>query len=535
MFRALLLSLSVGGLVLLAGSANAKKPLAPNQPIETAIDGAINATLKEWNVTAAPQASEANLVRRLTLDLAGRTPTAIEVREYVDSTDADKRVQLVDRLMKSEEFADQMADRFDFMLMADTGASLRDYLKPAFVENRPWNQIFRELLLPKQKTDDDRKVAEFVRRRANDTDKLTVDVSSIFFGVNVSCAQCHDHPEVIEWSQDHYYGMKSFFNRTFDNGGFVAERETGLVKFTPLDSEEKTATLMFLSGAELKEPAVEDPSKEEQKKIDEQFKKLVKEKKAPPAPKYSRRARLLDVALSEDGEPFFARSIVNRLWYQFFGYGLVMPLDQMHNANPSQHEELLNWLAKDLASHDYNLRRLVRGLTLSEAYSRTSLWENDTRPNQDLIAVANVRPLTPRQLARSLSLAAADTTSIGGSMSLDERQKKIASMANTGNEREFQQPRVNHQVTANEALFFSNSEQFQKSYLAGGLFRHLKEMTDADEMIKVAIWQTLGREPEDEECKLFAEYLDARSDHRDEACQQVIWALLSSSEFRFNY
>src|SRR5438876_884101 len=71
--------------------------------------------------------------------------------------------------------------------------------------------------------------SEFIKARVSDIDRLTNDVSVLFFGVNVSCAQCHDHPLVNAWKQDHFYGMKSFFARTFDNGGFLAEREFGPV------------------------------------------------------------------------------------------------------------------------------------------------------------------------------------------------------------------------------------------------------------------------------------------------------------------
>ncbi len=509
--------------------------LPVDKPIAEAIDHYVDAKLDTVNLKPAPQANDANLVRRLMLDLAGRIPAPIEAKQFIDSTDTDKRVQVVDRLMATPEFVDHMANRFDVMLMSDTGASVRDYLKTAFEENRSWDRVFRELLLPDQKDEKLKTAAEFVKRRANDADQLTVDVSSMFFGVNVSCAKCHDHPEVSDWTQDYYYGMKSFFNRTFESGGFVAEREYGLVKYKTKSGEERDAKLMFISGTVLDEPEYKEPSKDEEKAIEDRLKELAKNKQAPPEPEYSRRARLIEIALKPEQNEYFARAIVNRVWHQFLGYGLVMPLDQMHEENPASHPQLLEWLARDLISHHYDLRRLVRGIVLSQAYSRSSQWDSEERPSSDLFAVAEVRPLTPIQYARSLSLATADPQSFEGDMSDADRQQRIAGSAGTGNSNQFQQPGDNFQVSADEALFFSNSDQVERSYLNGGLFRRLKDTPDQKQMIETAVWSIFARPPADEEIEILSKYVEPRADRHDDACRQLIWALLTSSEFRFNY
>ena len=174
------------------------------------VDHYIDETLRKEAIKAAPTADDATLVRRLTLDLAGRIPTAAESRAYVESTDPDKRARLVDRLMASPGFVRHQATELDTMLMAGSKGSLRDYLVKAVGENRPWDRIFRELMLPDQ-TDKVQKVAaEYLRQRVKDLDRLTAEVSSTFFGVNISCAQCHDHPLVRDWKQDHFYGMKAF-------------------------------------------------------------------------------------------------------------------------------------------------------------------------------------------------------------------------------------------------------------------------------------------------------------------------------------
>src|SRR5262249_36941836 len=153
----------------------------------------------EDGVPAAGQADDANVIRRLTLDLVGRIPTAAETRAYVGSAGADKRVKLVERLMAAPGFVRHQANEFDVMLMDGTQGSVRDYLARAPQENRPWDRIFREVVLADERDPAQKGASAFLKQRLKDVDKLTNDVSTVFFGVNVSCAKCHDHPLVHDW------------------------------------------------------------------------------------------------------------------------------------------------------------------------------------------------------------------------------------------------------------------------------------------------------------------------------------------------
>ncbi len=386
-------------------------PLPAGQPIEQVVDHYLDARLKEEGITPAGPADDANLIRRLTLDLVGRIPTVEETQAFVASTKPGKRLELVERLMNSPAFVRHQATEFDVMLMNGTRGSVRGYLLTALAEKRSWDRIYRELMLPDEKDPKLKPASEFLRQRVRDLDKLTAEVSSIFFGVNVSCARCHDHPLVHDWKQDHFFGMKSFFSRTYESGGRLAEREFGVVKFKTTKGVERQARLMFLTGkvvetATLKEPPGGTPKPKKGKKD------AAKNTPPPPPPKFSARAELVNLSLEPGQRDFFARSIVNRLWHRLFGYGLVMPLDQMHSENAPSHPELLDWLARDMVEHHYDLRRLIRGLVLSRAYARDSRWEKGSPPRPSLFAVARVKPLTPMQLAVSLRLAVADPRSL---------------------------------------------------------------------------------------------------------------------------
>jgi hypothetical protein len=513
--------------------------LPSGQSIEKVVDHYIDAGLREEGVAPAPPADDAALLRRLTLDLVGRIPTVAEAAAYLAASDPDKRLKLVERLMASPGFVRHQATEFDTMMMEGTRGSIREYLLKAFADNRPWDQIYREVLLPSDADPKRKGAAEFVRQRLKDVDQLANEVSVTFFGVNISCAKCHDHPRVPDWKQDHFYGMKSFFNRTFDNGGFIAEREFGVIKFKTTKGEERQAKMMFLTGKIVDDPGMKEPTKDEEKKEKERFESFKKSKTPPPPPSFSARARLVELSLQPGQREFFSRAIVNRVWHRFFGHGLVMPLDQMHSENPPSHPELLQWLARDMEEHGYDLRRLIRGLVLSKAYARSSRWQSENLPRVQLFAVANVRLLTPMQLAASARLATTDPASLAN-LKPEELEKHLEALENSARGLASLIPPAgeNSQIGVSEALLFSNNDQIMKEYLADGgdrLIGRMKQLTDRKARIDLAVRSVLCRMPGEEEVKLLDAYLGRRDDRAVEGCRQLVWALLTSAEFRFNY
>src|SRR5262245_2293219 len=199
----------------------------PDRPVEEIVDQYIDAGHTAAGITAAPAADDANFIRRVTLDLAGRIPATSEVQAYVQSTEPDKKVKLVDRLLASPDFVFHERNEFDVMLMAAKGNSeWRDWLLKGFKENRPWPQTFREIILPRESEPAGKGAAQFLKSRASNVNDMTNDTSRLFFGVSINCAKCHDHPLVPDWTQDHYFGMASFFNRTYmTKKNFLDERD----------------------------------------------------------------------------------------------------------------------------------------------------------------------------------------------------------------------------------------------------------------------------------------------------------------------
>lgn len=521
------------------------KLLPPDRTIEQAVDHYIDAKLKSENVTPAPLADDAAILRRLTLDLNGRVPTLNEVEEYLKSTDPAKKVKLVDRLLASSAFSRHNAQTFYAFMQysdgrpkkGDKGNPLYDYLLTSFTENRSWDQIFKDVMLPNEQDAKVKGAADFLKQRVKDLNRLTIDASSTFFGVNVSCAQCHDHPHVQQWTQDQFYGMKSFFARTVDSGGFLGERDFGVVKYIPNKGVEKVSPILFLNGKKIDAPGMKDPTGEQKKKEQMRLDQGKKAKAPPAPPTYSLRAKLVETALAPESREFFARNIANRIFHRFYGRGLVMPLDQVHSENPASHPELLEWLARDLADHKYDLTRLVRGLVLSNAYARSSRWEAEKVPDERLFAVAAVRPLAPMQMATSLKVATTDPKTLPPDVKkLDERLAEIEK-AGAGLANLFAQPTDNFQVGVAEAMLFANNEALQKSLLdgAGTLVDRMKQEPDAAKRADIAIRTVFSRPARPDELQAVVGYLQRRQDRPAEACQQVVWALLTSAEFRFNH
>lgn len=541
-----LLRLVLSGLAVLTYAAAGRTDDLPpaDRPIEAVVDQAIDAKIAAEKVTPAAAADEATLIRRLTLDLVGRIPTVGETDAYVASADADKRAKLVDRLIASPAFDRFQAMQFDVMLNGDLrqngkSGSVRDYLTQAMKDRKPWDQIFRELMLPggDEKT---KAAGEFLRARVQDADKMTNDVSVAFFGVNVSCAQCHDHPLVKDWKQDHFYGMKSFLARTYEAGGAVAERDAGLVKFKPTKGPERQAKLMFLTGVVVETDTLRELTKDEQKKEKEAAdKKKDKTAAAPARPKFSAREKLVEVALQPKEAEFFSRSIVNRIWHRFFGSGLVNPIDQMHSENPASHPELLTWLARDTAAHKYDLRRLIRGLVMSKAYSRDSRYTSESRPEDKFFAVAKLKPLTPQQLATSLKIATTDPKSYEG-LKADEFEKRIeqAEQAGRGLAALIAQPTDNFQIGVAEALLFSNGDRVTKEFLTDGggtLLGAAKAAKDPADAVKLLVRTAMARPATAAETTALTAYAAERKDRAAEAYKQILWALVTCPEFRFNH
>lgn len=530
------------GILTATSQAAAGELLPANRPIGEVIDHYVDLKLNEAKVSPAPQADDATVVRRLYLDLAGRIPTIAEAREFINSTDPQKRSKLVEELAASPEFIRHNAIEFDIFLRNDNpdGGSVRPYLLTAFAENRPWDRMFRDLLGASE-TAQATRPEQYVVKRLKDRDALTRDLSSVFFGLNISCAQCHNHPYISSLTQDYFFGMREFFATSYEiQGNLLDRRYAKPAEFKAKDGKTRPVNLMFLNGKVLERPAdpVEDLTRAiqaESKSIEQFTKEYAKTKELPPQPAFRARLQLVDLALQAENRDRFARALVNRLWFRLYGYGLVMRVDQLHSKNPASHPELLDWLTRDFLAHNYDLKRLITGLVSSKTYSRSSAWKSAPAPAPELFAVGPIRPLTPSQWAISFQIAN-NPAALGREKAAEPREKVLLALENTarGLESLIEYPQDDRPIPVTESMRLSNDPGLNKT-IAAQLLPVLKKAGDRKAQIGEAVWTVLSRPPTAGEYELFESYLESRKDRPDPALQQLVWALLNSPEFRFNH
>jgi len=479
---------------------------AAEQPVAPSIDRLLSEHWQNEKLTPAGPADKATLYRRVRLDLTGRVPTVQEMESFkTEPFDATIR-----RLMESPEFAWYFATVLDEMVQGPLAGNqgFIDYLRASIKANKRWDVIFREVMLGPWDNDERKPATAFLDRRTKDIDALTTDLTRAFFGVDISCARCHNHPLVKDWKQEHYYGMAAFLVRTTGGKGSVSEKADGDAKYSGKDGKERVAPMMFLSGRVVTEPA-----------------------EKPKGTKYSRREQLVTVALEE--KKFFSRAFVNRTWEYFFGRGLVDPVDQIHSGNPASVPALLDWLADDFAQNGYDVQRLIAGIVTSKAYRLDNRWTaSKTVPDAKHFAVARLRPLSPRQMAMSWVMVVDDGKLTPTPENLQAAEKQIAELL------KLLDPRTREfQSSAREALFLSNSETIQKIVRndSKGVIARLSAIRDDRELAKAAFAATLGRAPTAKELDTVTRYLSSGNQNRQEVCEDLVWALLASAEFRFNH
>ncbi len=515
---------------LSANSVLAGQTATSSAQVAAKIDGFLESHWSANQVQPAQAADDATFLRRATLDLTGRIPTAAELDRLLAASDV-KREKIVQRLMDGPEFPLHFGNVLDQMIQSRHAgnADFVDYMRRGIRDGKPWDLVFRELMLGPWDTEATKPANRFLDKRAKTTDVLAVDAARFFFGVDISCAKCHDHPLVDDWRQEHFYGMAAFFNRTTGGKGKVGEKNEGEVTFVGADGKEKTAQMMFLSGDVVDLAALDQ---EGAKKV-----------------RISRREQLVKAALDE--KTFFSRAMVNRMWAYFFGRGLVEPVDQMHSGNESAVPGLLEWLADDFAGGGYDLRRLVKAIVGTRAYQLSSRWEHDAPiPENSLFAVASLRPLSQRQLAFSLVLATGNGTlsEPGKIQSRVERYSGVAGLQRieqylTIEERaaelinSLDPRRANFHSSVAEALFMSNNSASQALVAAQGdnLAARLGKIEDTGELVTQAVRTILSRSPNDDESARLTGWFGRQGDDRHTTCDQMIWALITSAEFRFNH
>lgn len=495
----------------------------------------------------APPADDPQFVRRVYLDLAGRIPSGAELTAFLDDSRPDKRAALIAALLAGPDYPRRMQDLLHAMLMERRGddPQWRAFLAAACEANEPWDRIVREILSPDPEDPAKRGAAYFYTKRLDkigqqetDYPGLTRDVGRLFLGMDLQCAQCHNHLFIDDYKQQDFQGLFV----VFQNASIRRD-----VKYPAVAEQVLTKKIEFMSvfdkvplatgprvpgGRELEIPVFE--------KGQEYLVPPDKKNNFPGIPKF-RPLEVLAHELPSADNGAFTRNIANRLWFVMFGRGLVHPLDQHHSANPPSHPELLDLLTHQLAAHQLDMRWLLGELALSETYQRSSVLPSAEEIAPQSYRVANEKRLSAEQLLASMLVATGPWPAASAQSAPPDKpgatapaKLQAAFVKAFGNPP--QDPETDFSPSLKSALFLLNDPLVLELLAphSGNLLDRLSSAPDA--AVAEELYRSiLTRPPTDEERAATTDYLAQHSDRPGAALADLAWSLLASTEFALNH
>ncbi len=497
-------------------------------PVHNEIDRFVYDRLQSIGVLPSGQCSDAQFIRRAALDCIGRLPTTSEAHAFHADQSEGKRRRWIQRLLADKNYADHWAVKWGDLIRPNPSrvgvkpVFLLDlWLRDVFRRNVPYDKMVRELLMAEGSSHQYGPVA--VLRDKRDPADASGFVSQIFLGVRMECARCHHHPSE-KWTQEDYYQLAGFFGKMRSRGQGISAPISGEPEVWWYDSGGK-GVLHPINDAPMIPKAPDGPEFAYQKDVDP-------------------RSQLLDWMLSREN-PFFAKAIVNRIWGEFFGKGIVDPVDDFRVSNPPSNPELLEWLAADFVSHGYDLKHLMATIMESAAYQRSS------EPNEsNLTEHRNFARFMRRRLpAEVLSDAVADLTGVrdefaglpSGSRAVQTWNHKLSSefldafgRPNPSLECPCERER---KPTVVQSLHLMNSSGLQAKLASskGRVAQYFAGQKPPEEILREVYLHAYSREPtEEEKGSALAHMLKPEAD-RKAVIEDLIWALVNTAEFVFNH
>jgi hypothetical protein len=489
--------------------------------LSQAIDEHIEARLDAAKVERVPLADDAEFIRRVYLDLHGVVPSAKQTADFLRDDATDKRAKLIDELLASPRFGEHLADIWRKYLISPLVNEQRQqterfttWLADRF-NSDPWDQIATELLTASGKLEENPAVTYLIEGRFPLGVTDLTDLSTRYFlGVRLNCAQCHDHPHVA-WKQQDYWGLAAFFSQIQTPGRPKTVYLAGI-------KDDPKLTMASLRDADMLEGYRPEPPTF--------LGSLPLESSAQIAQGQTHRAALAAWITSPEN-PYFARAAANRMWWHFFGRGIVNPVDDMHSGNSPSHPELLQELSRQFAESGFDLKFLCRGIVSSRTYQSTSRPGSQPDQELELFARMPIKSLTAEQLYDSLVAILgppAKTPSIDARFGARHEFCQFFSA-----EGDPEPTRYDRGIP--HLLRLMNSPQFAGRSLKA-LVAEVTAAEDSEEEITEALYLTiLSRRPTADEQKQAQEYLAAAGNSPQAAYSELAWALLLSSEFSLNH
>ncbi|WP_406695329.1 DUF1549 domain-containing protein [Singulisphaera sp. Ch08] len=489
------------------------------------------ASLKQWKalgILPSESCTDAEFIRRASLDIIGTLPTAEEIKAFVADPSPEKRLTIVDQLLERPEYstyfaikwADILRNKREGNAKAQHGTfAFYDWIRENLARNTPYDQFVRSILAASGTPETSPPVQWY--RQIKAADAFVDDSAQVFLGMRLQCAKCHHHP-FEKWSEDDYYGFAAFFARIGRKPSAQAQRSgrEGEVIFTARTgavTHPKTKKVMSpkgLGGEVVPIATSEDP-----------------------------RQKLVDWMANPEN-PFFAKALVNRYWAHFFGRGIVEPMDDLRLTNPPSNPDLLHGLADDFVKNGYDLKRLVRTICTSRLYGLSSVPNEYNSKDKQSFARHYPKRLGAEVLLDAISQVSGVPTPFAGlpagtrAIELPDESVVSAFLDTFGRPKRdtpCECERVGDASLGQSLMLLNSGEVQGKLAAAGGRAEALTKDSRPDEAkVEELFWAAFGRAPSSGETASALAHLTAHSDKKREAYEDIVWALINAKEFQFN-
>ncbi|HTK76278.1 MAG TPA: DUF1549 and DUF1553 domain-containing protein, partial [Gemmataceae bacterium] len=505
-------------------------------PRQNFIDELVLKKLAALRIPPSPACDEREFIRRAFLDCVGALPSVDDVTAFSADRSADKRAKLIDRLLERTEFVDYWTYKWSELLLVSSRKmqppnmwAYYRFVRQAVAENRPWDRFARDVLTAHGSTLENGAANYFLLHP--DVSELTETTSLTFMGLSIACAKCHNHP-LEKWTQDQYWAFANLFSRAgIKNGDRTNEQ---FVQTQPVGEAPHLRKGVAMPPAPLdgKPLPLESPT--------------------------DRRGYFADW-LTAPENPYFAKALVNRVWRNFLGRGLVEAEDDLRQTNPPTNPELLDALAKDFVAHKYDVKHAIRTIMLSATYQRSSTPVPGNESDDRFYSHYLIRRLPAEVILDAYSQVTGvptpfDQIRAGGSGApqaptnnypLGTRAQQLpdtqlisrfldafgrAQRAQTCSCERTQDASVPQALHLNNGQTLNDKLRSKDSLVAKWLAANATDKTVVGDLFLRA----LAREPSaDEMKKLLAVLADAAGDRR-EGLEDLAWGVLTGREFLFN-
>ncbi|HEX5104962.1 MAG TPA: DUF1549 and DUF1553 domain-containing protein [Pirellulaceae bacterium] len=502
------------------------------------------------NLQPSPPASDGEWCRRVYLDVLGRIPSVQELREFITSKEADKKSKLASKLLYDETYTEEYARNWTTtwtnILIGRSGGTERNtltsregmqkYLRDSFARNKPYDRIVYELVTATGSTmpgtPDFNGATNYLAMKINEEKaaQATAMTSKIFLGLQVQCTQCHNHP-FNEWKQQKFWEFNAFFRQT-----------QVLREFTPGTRDVTSATVTDSSWAGESNDASEAILFYELRNglLQSAFPVFVDGTELPKSGYLEDCNRRVELGKLIVASPFMDKTMANRMWQHFLGYGFTKPIDDLGPHNSPSHPALLDYLGEQFRQNSFNVKELMRWIVLSEPYSLSSKVTGQNKSDDPLLGESPkfthfyLRQMQAEQLYESL-LVATRAHENRGSYEEQEKLKSewlqqftLAFGTDEGDEA------TTFNGTIPQALMMMNGDLVQRAINKDqGSFVNViaGSKLSPPEKIEYLFEAAMSRKPSGGEIGVANKLLVARQGDTAGAMQDIFWVILNTNEF----